>query len=67
MLDSIKTIFHIKRLNFIKNIIHLNTYTPPKPILSDKFNKTIIKNYHDDVFKLSKILNKDFIKLWFSK
>lgn len=66
-LDSIKAIFHIKRLNFMKNLIYLNTYTPPKPVLSDKFNKTIIKNYHDDICKLSKILNKDFIKLWFLK
>lgn len=67
VLGSLKKIFNIKRLNYMKNILYLNTYNPPKPILSDRFNKIIINNYYENIFKLSKMLKKDFIKLWFSK
>ena len=66
-LGSIKAIFHINRLNYMKNIIQLNTHNPPKPILSNKFNKSIINNYYEDIYNMSKTLKKDFIKLWFLK
>ena len=66
-LEKIKSIFGIKRFNFIRKMLRFNTYNPSKPQMNDKFRQKIINNYYDDTKKLSKILDKDFIKIWFSK
>ena len=47
-------------------LLELNTYNLPKPKLSDKFIQKIVNNYYDDIHNLSKLLNKNYIKLWFS-
>ena len=43
----------------------MNTFAPQKPKLSKEFKNKIIKNYDDNINKLSKILNEKFCDLWF--
>ena len=66
-LGLFKKMIGVKRINIMTRFLKFNTYNPAKPKLSDKFTQTIINNYYDDISSLSKLLKKDYIKLWFSK
>jgi len=66
ILNIFKQLVGIKKINIIPKILKINTYHPHKPELKQTFKNKIIDDYYDDLQKLSKLLNKDFIKTWFS-